>query len=72
MACGVPIIPGCSEPLQGRGRRRWRRPSAYGFPVILKAAAGGGGRGMRRCDMPEEVVPAFELVKNEAREGLRQ
>ena len=43
---------------------------SYGFPVILKAAAGGGGRGMRRCDTPEEVKPAFDLVKSEAKKAF--
>ena len=42
----------------------------FGFPVILKAAAGGGGRGMRLCEMPEDVIPAFELVKSEARKAF--
>ena len=56
----------------GRRGGCWRRPVSFGFPVILKAAAGGGGRGMRRCDSPEEVRTAFELVQSEAREGLRQ
>ncbi len=40
--------------------------NSFGYPVILKAAAGGGGRGMHRYEKPEEVKPAFELVKTEA------
>lgn len=62
---GVPIIPGCTEPLQN-AQDALEKAVSFGFPVILKAAAGGGGRGMRRCNTPEEVEPAFELVKNEA------
>lgn len=62
---GVPIIPGCTEPLQN-AQDALEKAVSFGFPVILKAAAGGGGRGMRRCNTPEEVKPAFELVKNEA------
>ena len=62
LACGVPTIPGSKEPLRDADEALERAVS-YGFPVILKAAAGGGGRGMRRCDRPEEVKPAFELVK---------
>ena len=42
----------------------------YGFPIILKAAAGGGGRGMRRCDNEEEVRLQFQLVKNEAKKAF--
>ena len=62
---GVPIIPGCAEPLKD-GEEALEKAVSFGFPIILKAAAGGGGRGMRRCDKPEEVKPAFELVRNEA------
>ena len=43
---------------------------SFGFPVILKAAAGGGGRGMRRCDNEEEVRLQFQLVKNEAKKAF--
>ena len=43
---------------------------SFGFPVILKAAAGGGGRGMRRCDSPEEVRTAYELVHSEAEKAF--
>ncbi|MCD8016473.1 MAG: pyruvate carboxylase [Oscillospiraceae bacterium] len=63
--CGVPIIPGSTEPLRDADEAL-EKAISYGFPIILKAAAGGGGRGMRRCDTPEEVAPAFELVKSEA------
>ena len=45
--------------LRRRGERRCAsssaRPSAIGFPVMIKAAAGGGGKGMRACDGPERV-----------------
>ena len=65
IAANVPIIPGCTEPLKD-GEEALEKAISFGFPVILKAAAGGGGRGMRRCNTPDEVKPAFELVKNEA------
>ncbi len=67
--CGVPIIPGCTEPLKD-GDEALEKAVSFGFPVILKAAAGGGGRGMRRCDTPEEVKPAFELVRSEAQKAF--
>ncbi len=57
----MPIIPGCTEPLKDADDALEKAVS-FGFPVILKAAAGGGGRGMRRCDRPEEVRTAYELV----------
>ena len=68
-ACGVPTIPGSPEPLKD-AEEALERAVEYGFPVILKAAGGGGGRGMRRCDRPEEVKPAFELVKGEAKKAF--
>ena len=68
-ACGVPTIPGSSAPLKD-GDEALEKAVSYGFPVILKAAGGGGGRGMRRCDTPEEVKPAFELVKSEAKKAF--
>ncbi len=69
IACGVPIIPGSTEPLKDADEAVDKAVS-YGFPIILKAAAGGGGRGMRRCDTEEEVRTNFELVKNEARKAF--
>ena len=69
ISCGVPIIPGTTEPLKDADDAL-EKAESFGFPVILKAAAGGGGRGMRRCDKPEEVKPAFELVKNEAKKAF--
>ena len=65
ISCGVPIIPGGTEPLRD-GEEALAKAKEYGFPIMLKAAAGGGGRGMRRCDKEEEVIPAFNLVKGEA------
>lgn len=69
IACGVPIIPGSTEPLKS-GDEALEKAITYGFPVILKAAAGGGGRGMRLCETPEEVKPAFDLVKGEAKKAF--
>ena len=67
--CGVPIIPGCTEPLKDADDALEKAVS-FGFPIILKAAAGGGGRGMRRCDKPEEVKTAYELVHSEAEKSF--
>ncbi len=68
-ACNVPTIPGSEAPLKD-GAEALEKAISYGFPVILKAAGGGGGRGMRRCDTPDEVIPAFELVKSEAKKAF--
>ena len=69
VACKVPIIPGTTEPLASREAAQ-KLAVEFGFPVILKAAAGGGGRGMRRCDTVEEVGLNFDLVKAEAKKAF--
>ncbi|MEL4105570.1 pyruvate carboxylase [Oscillospiraceae bacterium WX1] len=65
VGCDVPVIPGTTTPLKSADEAL-EKAISFGFPVILKAAGGGGGRGMRRCDTPEEVEPSFHLVKSEA------
>jgi pyruvate carboxylase len=69
IACGVPIIPGCTEPLRDTDEAL-SMAERFGYPVILKASAGGGGRGMRRCNNPEEVRVNFGLVHNEAEKAF--
>ena len=69
IACGVPIIPGSTKPLKDADEAVAMAVD-YGFPVILKAAAGGGGRGMRRCDNEQDVRREFQLVKNEAKKAF--
>ena len=63
--CQVPTIPGSKVPL-ANAEDAAKRAVSYGFPVILKASAGGGGRGMRRCDTEQEVIDTFPLVQSEA------
>lgn len=67
--CGVATTPGTTEPLKNREEAQ-RLAQEFGFPVILKAASGGGGRGMRRCDSVEEVGTNFDLVQSEARKAF--
>ncbi len=67
--CGVPTTPGTTEPLKSRQEAQ-KLAMEFGFPVILKAAAGGGGRGMRRCDTVEEVGINYDLVKAEAKKAF--
>lgn len=69
LACGVPTTPGTAKPLASREEAQ-KLAAEFGFPVILKAAAGGGGRGMRRCDSAEEVAVNFDLVKAEAQKAF--
>ena len=69
LACDVPTTPGTAKPLESREAAQ-KLAMEFGFPVILKAAAGGGGRGMRRCDTVEEVGTNFDLVKAEAKKAF--
>jgi acetyl-CoA carboxylase biotin carboxylase subunit len=62
---GVPILPG-SEGVIGCAEDAVRCAKQIGFPVIVKASAGGGGRGMRVIRKEEEVAPLFHAAQSEA------
>ncbi len=62
---GVPIVPGTVEPLTSFEEARTTAVQ-FGFPVMLKAAAGGGGKGMRLVNSDDELQSAFETAQNEA------
>ncbi len=62
---GVPIVPGTKERIEDIGEAL-KLAEEMGFPVLLKAAAGGGGKGMRRVDKAEDFVDAFEGASREA------
>jgi acetyl-CoA carboxylase biotin carboxylase subunit len=64
-AAGVPIVPGLTEPVAEAGAAA-RAADAIGYPVLLKAAAGGGGKGMRTVGEPGELARAFESASREA------
>jgi acetyl-CoA carboxylase biotin carboxylase subunit len=65
LEAGVPVLPGSSDPLVSMPEAR-ALAAEVGFPVILKAAAGGGGRGMRIVRGAAELDRAFETASNEA------
>ncbi|KAB2962934.1 MAG: acetyl-CoA carboxylase biotin carboxylase subunit [Thermoanaerobaculia bacterium] len=62
---GVPVLPGSGEPLASLSEAR-QLAAGVGFPVILKAAAGGGGRGMRIVRSEAELDKSFETASHEA------
>jgi acetyl-CoA carboxylase biotin carboxylase subunit len=64
-AVGVPIVPGLTDAVAGAREAR-RAAEELGFPVLLKAAAGGGGKGMRVAHDGAEVERAFEAAEREA------
>lgn len=62
---GVPIIPGSNGFLKD-DREALEKAKTIGFPVMLKAAAGGGGKGMREIHSEEELRPAFLAAQAES------
>ena len=62
---GVPILPGSEGPVKTHSEAL-EVSRAIGFPVILKAAAGGGGRGMRICAAEGDLQGAFDTARSEA------
>ncbi len=62
---GVPILPG-SQGILGSAAEALETARQIGYPVLLKAAAGGGGRGMRVVQTPEELPGLFQQAQQEA------
>ncbi len=68
-AAGVPVVPGTTEALPDAGAAA-RVASEIGYPVLLKAAAGGGGKGMRVVAAEAELRGAFEAAAREAQQAF--
>src|SRR5687767_14643358 len=62
---GVPIVPGTVDPISTIGEAE-RIAEKFGYPVMLKASAGGGGKGMRLVTTARELRSAFDNAKSEA------
>ena len=65
-AAGVPVTPGSDGPVD-TVEAALAAAERVGYPVLLKASAGGGGRGIRRCDGPEALPAAYAEAKAEAK-----
>ena len=65
VAAGVPIVPGTTEPLNSADEAV-QIAREIGFPVMLKAASGGGGKGMRLVETEEDLKRALETAQSEA------
>ncbi len=61
---GVPLVPGTDGPVRGDFRKEAER---IGFPLMIKAAAGGGGKGLRRVTNVEELEREARMAQSEAR-----
>lgn len=65
IAIGAPVVPGTEEPVEDPVRAR-EIAREIGYPVLLKAAAGGGGKGMRRVDAAADLESALRDASSEA------
>ncbi|TYR77659.1 pyruvate carboxylase [Rossellomorea vietnamensis] len=62
----IPVIPGSDGPVNGL-EEVVQFGKAHGYPIIIKASLGGGGRGMRIVHGPDQVKESFERAKSEAK-----
>jgi acetyl-CoA carboxylase biotin carboxylase subunit len=65
IAAGAPVVPGTQQGIRDYDEAR-RTAAGIGYPVLLKAAAGGGGKGMRRVDRESELESAMRGASSEA------
>ena len=63
---GVPVIPGSDGEVH-TAEEALEVADRIGYPVMLKASAGGGGKGIRKVEQAEDLVPAFESASTEAK-----
>lgn len=66
ISANIPVIPGTDGPV-GNIEEVEAFASKYGYPVMIKAALGGGGRGMRLVEKAEDLASAYERAKSEAK-----
>jgi acetyl-CoA carboxylase biotin carboxylase subunit len=66
-AAGVPCVPGSDGPLGTNDQTNLQLAREIGYPIIIKAAGGGGGRGMREVHSEAHLLNAIALTKSEAK-----
>jgi acetyl-CoA carboxylase, biotin carboxylase subunit len=69
-AAGVPCVPGSDGPLGENGDENLRLAREIGYPIIIKASGGGGGRGMRVVHAEASLLAAITVTKAEARSAF--
>ncbi|WP_396203756.1 acetyl-CoA carboxylase biotin carboxylase subunit [Gemmatimonas sp.] len=69
IAAGVPVVPGNAEGVKDADEAR-AIAETYGYPVLLKAAAGGGGKGMRVVRTADELSAALDSARREAKNAF--
>src|SRR5262250_243889 len=68
-SAGLPTIPGSDGAIEGEEQLA-KEAAKIGYPLILKAVAGGGGRGMRVVSRQEELLAAYETARSEAQQAF--
>ena len=63
---GVPCVPGAEGALSDDPAEILKTADKVGYPVIIKASGGGGGRGMRVVEKKEDLIKSVEMTKAEA------
>lgn len=66
VAAGVPTVPGSGGPLGDNDDENKRMAKKIGYPIIIKASGGGGGRGMRVVHTEANLIKSIQLTKSEA------
>ena len=69
IAAGVPVVPGTTEGLRDAAEAR-EVAAKYGYPILLKAAAGGGGKGMRIVRSDAEMSDALDSARRESKNAF--
>jgi acetyl-CoA carboxylase biotin carboxylase subunit len=69
IAAGVPVVPGSEDPIESDAEVE-KLAAQIGFPVMLKAAGGGGGKGMRLVDKPEALKSGLRAARSEAKSAF--
>jgi len=67
---GVPVVPGSDEPVTDH-RAAGKLADEIGYPVLIKAAGGGGGRGMKVAETASQIEDALAMARNEAMASFR-
>jgi acetyl-CoA carboxylase biotin carboxylase subunit len=69
VANNVPVVPGTTEPLADLAEAA-RVAEQFGYPILLKAAAGGGGKGMRVVSAPKDLAASLDAARREAKNAF--